>query len=273
MRLVQLENEFQAFVLEGAPQIARSIVGTGRVPVDTRLDIYAQAYGARLTEALESNYPLLAKLLGGEQFALLAAAYRQYRRPAHFSIRWHGDRLSAWLAGQPPYDRRPLLAELARWEWSMTLAFDAADAPPLRRAALAAVAPERWSDLCFRLHPSVQVLALRTAAAAVWRALDRGEAPPAQALAPDVPAATASATIAAAQSPAQETHWFIWRRGLETIFRSATAFEAAALAALARGDSFGSLCERLASEVGEDEAPGRAAALLARWMEDEMLAA
>jgi hypothetical protein len=262
MSLAELQQRFQTFILDGTQGIERSVVGTKRVPVDTRLSIYSNAYRARLAEALESNYPVLAKLLGEGQFNDLAQAYAQRHRSAHFSIRWYGDRLAALLEAQEPYRQQPLLADLARWEWNMTLAFDAADAAPLQKKHLAELSAGAWAGLCFKPHPSLRLLCLGSDAPVVWRALNRDEAPPPESLG-------ACATVG---TETEKSHWVIWRRGLDTFFRSLDPLEAAALQAAARGDSFGAICEGLAETLEEQAAAARAAALLARWLEDEMLA-
>jgi hypothetical protein len=49
--------------------------------------------------------------------------------------------------------------------------------------------------------------------------------------------------------------------------------EARALERSATGVAFGTLCEEIARETGEEEAPARAAAWLARWTLDELLLA
>jgi hypothetical protein len=251
--LARLEEQFQAFVLEQAPGIERGIVGTERVPVATRLGIYADAYRARLTEALQSNYPVLHQLLGDDQFNDLSLAYQQLHRSGHYSIRWYGDRLEELMRSASPYRERAALAELAAWEWRMTLAFDAADMPTLGREALAGVQPETWAELRFALHPSVHVLALRTNAPVVWRALSRNETPP------------------ALDDTAGSQAWLIWRRGLETFYRSTEPSEERSLAAIAKGHKFGDMCVLLADELGEEAGIAHAAQLLARWLEDGLI--
>lgn len=251
--LERLQYEFQSFVLDGTADIERRVLGTGRFAVATRLSIYSDAYRSRLAEALESNYPMLAKLLGHQQFQDLARAYTERHRSGHFSIRWYGEQLPALLGSMDPYRGKPLLAELAEWEWSMTLAFDAADGRVTRPEALAGFAPAQWAQLRFELHPSARIVSLLTNAPAVWRALNHDEAPPESVL------------------EASRRDWLIWRRGLDTLFRSLELPESRALRVLAGGESFGSLCEALALEIGEDSAPSEAAKLLSRWLQDELL--
>lgn len=253
MRLGNLERDFQALVLNGTPGIERAVVGTARVPVETRLAIYSNAYRARLTEALEHNYPKLAQLLGARQFAELALLCIAEHPSSHYSVRWFGERLSELLASTSPYREQPLLTELARWEWSMTLAFDAADVDVVTAAKLADYAPEAWGELVFVLHPSVQLLSLHTNAPLVWSALSRDEAPP-----PGVREATAR-------------DWLVWRRGLDTLYRSLSAAEGRALEAARGRTNFAAICEVLAAELGEDSAALEAAKLLARWLQDGLV--
>src|SRR5664279_4086210 len=54
---------------------AKFIVGDERAGADERVAVYAFMYRARLAEALESQFPRLAKLLGAEVFAELCDAY------------------------------------------------------------------------------------------------------------------------------------------------------------------------------------------------------
>jgi hypothetical protein len=255
MDLDTLERDFQALVIDGAPGIERAVVGTAGVPVTTRLAIYSNAYRARLTEALESNYPKLAKLLGEQQFGELALHCIERYPSTHFSVRWFGEHLSELLADTSPYREQPLLAELALWEWSMTLAFDAADVSVMTRASLSEYPPETWGDLSFAFHSSMQLLALRTNAPAVWRALGRNEPPP--------EAVRETTTL----------DWLVWRRGLDTLYRSLSIVEARALRAARDGASFATLCEVLASELGEDAAALEAAKLLARWVDEQLVSA
>ena len=56
--LAHLQGEFQEYLLRGAPAVEAHVLGTARVPVATRLGIYAGAYRSRLADALEANFPV-----------------------------------------------------------------------------------------------------------------------------------------------------------------------------------------------------------------------
>jgi len=249
VRLERLQGDFQDHLLRGAATIEQHVFGTQRVPVATRLAIYAGAYGSRLAEALASNFPALARLLGEVDFQRLAAEYVRTHDSPFFSIRYYGDGLAEFLATHEDYVAAPVLAELARWEWAMSTVFDAADAAPLGHEALAQMPPQQWARLRLAWHPSVQRLQLTWNVPQLWQALtDEVERP-------------------AAMLAAAPVEWLLWRRELSSYFRSLPRTEAAALDAARSGWPFAELCELLCDEVGEREAATTAATLLRGWVD------
>jgi hypothetical protein len=245
--LAALQEALQAYVLRGSDEIATHVVGTARVPAATRLAIYGNAYRLRLTEALAGNYPALVKLIGDEGFADLAADYIRAHDSHRASIRWYGDALAAFLESDPRYAEAPLLAELARWEWALSEAFDAADAQPLAPEALATVEPERWADLRFTWHPSVRTVALAWNAPQIRAAIKDGrERPP--------------AGLCDEPQP-----WLVWRHGLDVRYRSVDALESRGIEMSRGGASFGELCELIAAHDAS-QAAVRAAGWLREWL-------
>jgi hypothetical protein len=246
--LAQLQQQFQDYLLRGDGAVVARVVGTARVPVDTRLGIYAGAYRGRLAEALATNYPVLARLLGEADFGALAREYIAAHDSPFYSIRYYGHELAGFLATREHYAAAPVLAELAQWEWAMSSVFDAADATPLGPEDLARIPPLEWAQLRLRWHPSVQRLTLWWNVPPLWKALSEdGERP--------------EMTLGA--TPAE---WLLWRENLTTYFRSLGKAEASVLDAARNGWPFGELCALLCEELGESEAPAQAAALLRTWI-------
>jgi hypothetical protein len=246
--LMRVQDDFQAFLLGQAAGIREHVVGTDRVPIATRLGIYGEAYCLRLVEALQSNYPALAKLLEEEGFATLGTAYVRANDSRFTSVRCYGAGLADFLATRPEYAEAPLLAELARWEWTMTEVFDAADAEPFRAEALQSIQPQQWAELRFDFHPSVRQLALSWNAPQIWKAL------------------TEEVERPQASLNAGPVAWVLWRQELKTYFRSLDADEAEALGAARSGAGFGEVCAGLAHHHTQDETPARAAAFLQQWI-------
>jgi Putative DNA-binding domain len=253
--LARVQGDFQEYLLRGTRAIETHVMGTARVPVETRLGVYAGAYGSRLSDALAGNYPALAALLGEEDFQALGAAYVRAHDSPYFSIRNYGDALPEFLTGHPGYADVPLLAELARWEWALSGVFDAADAEPLSPEALARIPPPEWAALRFTWHPSVRRLALEWNAPQLWKALTEGAERPELRVLP------------------QPVEWLAWRQDLRTYFRSLEPGEAAVLDAARSGSPFGELCELLAGRGSAEQAPGEAAALLHEWLRGGLIVA
>jgi hypothetical protein len=247
-----LQGRFQNYLLTGAGTLEDEIVSDG-LDARTRLAIYADAYRLRLLEALATDFVALRALLGPGEFERLGRAYLDARPSDHYSLRHFGRHLARFLATAAPWCERTLLAELAAFEWALTEAFDAADAPLATVADLAAVAPVDWPALRFALHPSLQRLELRANAAALWQAADQGRPLP------------------AAQATEHPLGWMVWRRGLQIYFRSLTVEQAWALDALRGGTSFAGLCEGLCEWLDTDAVAGYAAGLLKQWLDDGLI--
>jgi hypothetical protein len=221
-----------------------------------RLEIYANAYFYRIHDVLADDFPALRACLGHDAFHDLITAYLRENPPRHPSLRHAGDRLPGFASSAPRaafFRRRcPWAGDLAAFEWALVEAFDAADAAELSRSELAAVPPENWEDLRFAFQPALQVLSLDWP---VHRARSQWEE---QQSVPD-------------SLEPEAARVSVWRRREQVQHRLLEATEADALALVRGGGSFGGLCERLADRVGDEEAPGRAAALLTRWQGDGWL--
>lgn len=247
--LSNIQDAFQRFLLEGDAAIEGHVVGTGKVPVQTRLAIYGDGYRLRLIEALQSTFPVLASLLGETDFETLASRYIGTHASTFFSIRDYGHELEAFLAAEAEYARAPVLSELARWEWAMAAIFDAADADPIGTADLAEIAPQDWAELRFDWSPALQVVSLEWNVPQLWKAVTENVEPPSPDLVPE------------------PGDWLLWRQDLQIYFRPLSRDEAYTLAAARDGQSFGALCVLLCERMEDNEASRHAAGFLRGWVQ------
>jgi hypothetical protein len=251
--LLTIQQQFQNFLLRRDNRIYQSTIGTDGFPVDRRLDIYSNAYRCRLLEALESNYPTLKTLLGQDDFEKLGQTYISDYPSTNRSIRWFGEKLAYLLKNHPTYKNKPYLSELAQLEWTLTLVFDAADAPLLRVEDMATIAPECWINMRLQAHPSVFRLDLSWNVVALSQAISLKQTRPGP-----------------LQSPSP-VKWIFWRKELINQFCSLPIDEAAAIDALLAGATFSAICEKLSEWVHEDEAAMRAATLLKSWIMADLM--
>lgn len=236
---------------------------TGLLAGDYRLglDVYRHAYRARLVAALRDNFTVLARALGDDAFDALGRAYLAAHPSRHPSIRWFGHALADFMvrAGDDLVPHASLV-DIARVDWALRCAFDAADAPPLEGAALAALAPDDWAGLVLHLQPSARRVALAHAVEPAWRVLREWD-PESGADQPDLP------------EPQPHDHVLLaWRQAGETRWRSLEPLEAELLEAVARGEPFAALCEAAAVQLGDADAaaPG-VIGLLQQWLADGLL--
>lgn len=249
--LRQLQEDFHAYLLgdDEHGTLREQVLGDARAGTDRRLKIYHDAYRLRMVEALSQAYPNVNKLMGEQAFDRLARTYLQCRPSEVRNLRWYGADFSAHLENHLP--EHPVVAELAQFEWKLSLAFDSADVQALGSEDLAQLPPEAWNDLEFVLHPSVQILDLRLNTPLVWKALEADETPPGFEWVPG--------------------GWLIWRKGLDPHFRSLEPDERASLALIRKGACFGELCEALVQERDETAAINLAARYLSCWLADGLL--
>ncbi|MFG6431635.1 putative DNA-binding domain-containing protein [Roseateles sp. LYH14W] len=258
MSVIQQQQQLAAAIRDGAD-------ATGLLAGDFTLglDVYRHAYRARLAEALADNYTVLARALGDEAFDALAQAYIAARPSRHPSIRWFGHELASFMA-EASDDLVPhaCLIDFAAMDWALRGAFDAADAPLLDPATLAALDPDDWAGLVLQLHPSARRVRLGHAIEPAWRRL-REWAPESGDNQPDLP------------EPQPHEHLLLaWRQAGETRWRSLEPLEAALLQAVFEGAPFAMLCERAAEELGDAEAAAPAViGALQRWLADGLLRA
>ena len=246
--LLTIENSFQDYLLHANPAIFKHVVGTNKVPVEVRLGIYEFAYRSRLHEALMSSYPVLESYLGDDVFEALCYAYIASYPSSFRSIRWFGDKLATFLQQEAPYNESPYLAELAQFEWTMALVFDAADSDVLPLETMQDIPPDAWIDMRLTTHPSIHRLSLAWNVAPIWQAITEEETP-------NDP-----------QQNATKMDFVLWRNGLTSQFSSLSEDEAWAIDAMIKGVTFGELCEGLCQWVDEEEAGMHAASLLKGWI-------
>ena len=156
--LRSLQRRFQAYLTESSEAIKKDIVSTPDAPAEHRLGTYFNAYRIRLIDCLAIDYSGLQKYLGDQAFENLALAYLEAHPSSAPSIRWFGKDLFEYLASTYTHRDREFLSELANFEWTQGLVFDARDETRLYRLDDMAMPPSRrwrtWSRSSARTRNS-----------------------------------------------------------------------------------------------------------------------
>jgi hypothetical protein len=201
--------------------------------LDSRWHVYAHGFLARLVEAIENDYPALAKVLGGGSLRSLVARYELHFPPRSHDLGRFGDRLAGFLEGDGLTDDLPFLPDLARLEWALAEAFVAADVPTLSFADLARLAPEAAVELPLALRPGAVLVGSMWPIHEIWSCRDK---PPA---AVDVPMSRGARTV------------LVSRRGIEIVCRPAASLEVLLFRAAADGGGMADVLDEGGERAGE----------------------
>lgn len=246
MMLAQFQEQFIACLLDDARPLAPgwdARFGEG-------LEIYRNAYRARLVDALAETFPRTRQWLGEEMFAAAAAHHLIVHPPRQWTLDLAGDGLAETLTGLFPGDGE--VPELAWLEWAMHCAYCARDSQPLDAAGFAAATAHfgeaDWAGLRLGFTDALHIGEMAFDCPALWQALRREDPPEAAARLPEAMAC------------------LVWREELTPVFVLVSQAEADGLRAMHQGGSFGALCESLAASMPPAEAAGLAGGMLAHWL-------
>jgi hypothetical protein len=163
VRPLDASDNLQSRWIDGRPMgevAAEFIKPNDRLTSFERLELYNRMYWYRLLDAIRDDCPGLLAALGEAAFGRLAQAYLAKRPSRSFTLRNLCSRLEAFIREHPRLTapRTALAAEIARFEWAQTVAFDGESRPVVAAASLAGTPPAR---LRLGLQPYVTLLGLR----------------------------------------------------------------------------------------------------------------
>lgn len=147
-------------------------IGDEKIPSIRRLDVYAEGYFFRILECLSKDFPKTKRALGDDSFSRIVSQYLKAFPSQFSSIDEVGCEFARFVSEQSelPHEWVP---DVARLEWSQIEAFYA------RETAIIANWWERanlddGANLCFQVHPSVQMISSRFALPKIFESLDSG---------------------------------------------------------------------------------------------------
>ncbi|WP_377512553.1 DUF2063 domain-containing protein [Octadecabacter sp. R77987] len=170
------QSDFRHAVLDPAlPTPAGLADGQGRA-AGKRFDVYRNNVAVSLSDALETAFPVIRKLVGDDFFRAMAGVYLRAHPPTSPLMMFYGEQMPAFLAGFAPAASLPYLPDMAHLELALRHAYHAPDATPIAADALAQFPPEALGDLRFSLAPALRLVASPYPVHGLWRANMAGEA-------------------------------------------------------------------------------------------------
>ncbi len=229
-----------------SPSFVRLVRGCDDSDRKTRIRVYSDAYYLRLRDVLSEDFPRVAALLNAEQFDQVVASYLEEFPSEQPSVRHLGRALAEFLRHREDIPKS--LAELAELEWARVKVFDAPDAQCATISDLVGVPPEFWPSLRVTTIPALQTLRAQYPVHQIWSGDE-------------------SLDVAAAGTSLR-----VWRASDGRILHAPMGErESAALQKTTSGEPFAAICETFA-DLPEMVAAQEATALLARWIEDGIIA-
>lgn len=208
--------------------VAEGAIEIGAAPAQPAWARGLKAYqtnGHMLAErALLAAYPVLAQLLGDENWPGLARALWHAHPPQRGDLAQWGDTLPSYLAASPQLRDEPFLADVARVEWALHRCAVAADVPA-DPGSLALMTTEDPDTLCLRLAPGCAVVRSPWPVASIVGAHVHGE--------------PSLAEVGAALRAGHAQDVVVWREAFRPQFRQALPGEADLLEHLLAGATMG----------------------------------
>ncbi len=235
--------------------IDRVFVGDAGFPAAARLGVYANAYFFRLEEVLAEDHGALRHAMGEDPFHNLVVDFLLACPSQDPDIARVGRRLPSFLADHPVAGACPWWVELADLGAARVEVFDREDQDPVLLAALQAVAPDQWPGIRMAWVQASALRSMQWSVEAVWAAHESGEELP--------------------PPEAREGGVLVWREGRSAriLHRPLGRTEYVCALASREGVRFDRICDLAAADLGPEEAAGRVAAFLLRWLEDGLIAA
>lgn len=253
LALAELQSLIQRGILAGEGDALTLVRAPPRDTAAVMFGVYQNAYTLRLVEFLENDFEKLRLFMGEERFGAMARDYVTAHHSRTANARWYAHHLPAFLSTDPRYCAELALHDLSTLEQATNDAFDAADAPALSLADLAAVDRASIAAAVFSFASSVFRVSTKTSVADVWASL-----------APERPVPEVHELDAPAQI-------IVWRQNETSRFRTMTAEEAMAFDEAKSGVPFGVICEMIAMMDDQNGAAIRAASYLRSWIESGMI--
>ncbi len=153
------------------------LTGPGGRPVGNRFNVYRNNVVVSLTEALQSSFPVVQKLVGEGFFTAMAGLFIRQHPPSTPLLMFYGDAMPAFLASFPPAQALGYLPDIARLELALRQSYHAQDAAPVTAADLSCVAPEAVPLLRLSLTPATRMIRSPWPIHAIWRFNTHDDAP------------------------------------------------------------------------------------------------
>jgi len=166
--LEHVQTSLRDTILGASADPLEGIVADDRLGYARRINVYRNNTNILLIDALTTNFPVVAALVGEDFFANMARAFIRTHPPQSPCLFEYGDSFADFIGTFPGVQELPYLSDVAGLEWARVEAFHSANAPVLDAAQLANIQAEDYGRLTFAIHPALRVVSSPFPIFAIW---------------------------------------------------------------------------------------------------------
>lgn len=171
------QTQFRAAMLDPQAAVPKGIVNPDGAAASKRFNVYRNNVAVSLTEALETAFPVVRKLVGDDFFRAMAGVFLRKHPPKSPLMMFYGDAMPQFLRRFGPAKSVPYLPDIALVELRLRQSYHAADAKPVAPEALASIPPEDLMGTRLRFAPSVHLIPSDYPVHAIYRLNTTPDAP------------------------------------------------------------------------------------------------
>lgn len=172
--MITTQSAFRAALLDPSSPPPEGLRNPDGAQATKRFDVYRNNVAVSLTEALETAFPVVRKLVGNDFFRAMAGVYLRAHPPTSPVMMFYGAEMPAFLAGFGPAQSVPYLPDVARLELALRHSYHAADSAPVAPDALGQIEPDDLPGVVFGFAPSVHLIPSTYPLHSIWWANTHG---------------------------------------------------------------------------------------------------
>lgn len=174
LALPDLQKAFAGYLSGGDGAGLARIVRSDSISAAARLRIHRHHVQQSLAAALAATFPTVQALVGAEFFDAMARSFVATDLPTQPVLAEYGAAFPAFVGGYAPARGLPYLADMARLDWALNVAFHSPDGPRLAAADLGGIGPNRLLGLSLDLAPGSALVQSAFPIDRIWQASQPG---------------------------------------------------------------------------------------------------